>query len=150
MDSPTWRQGAHGEAQAQTAPRARTTRGNRALEERQAMKRTRYYYKRAIKRHYGGELRGLAHEQLNRQRGFLGTTLGPANKGRRLSDAERQAIEQRMRDDGRLRLALLEADWQRGNHAKIGSMASDAELSGDAAHRAIPLEGVETHLYAAK
>ena len=93
---------------------------------------------RAIKRHYGGELRGLAHEQLNRQRGFLGTTLGPANKGRRLSDAERQAIEQRMRDDGRLRLALLEADWQRGNHAKIGSMASDAELSGDAEHRAIP------------
>jgi hypothetical protein len=66
------------------------------------MRRTRHYYKRAIKRHYGGKLRGLAHEQLYRQRGFPGTTLGPANKGRRLSDDERQAIEQKMRDEGRL------------------------------------------------
>jgi hypothetical protein len=31
-----------------------------------------------------------------------GTTLGPANRGRRLDDAERRAIEQKMRDDGRL------------------------------------------------
>ena len=48
------------------------------------MKRTRYYYKRAIIRHYGGKLSGLA----DRQREFLGTTLGPANRGRRLSDVE--------------------------------------------------------------
>jgi hypothetical protein len=41
------------------------------------------YYKRVIKRHYGGELRGLAHAQLFRQRGLRGTTLGPANPGRR-------------------------------------------------------------------
>ena len=66
------------------------------------MKRSRYYYKRAIKRHYGGELRGLTHAQLFRQRGLRGTTLGPANRGRRLDAAERQAIEQRMRDEGRL------------------------------------------------
>ena len=52
------------------------------------MKRTRYYYKRAIIRHYGGKLSGLADAQLNRQREFLGTTLGPANRGRRLSDVE--------------------------------------------------------------
>jgi hypothetical protein len=31
-----------------------------------------------------------------------GITLGPANRGRRLDAAERQAIEQRMRDEGRL------------------------------------------------
>jgi hypothetical protein len=36
------------------------------------------YHKQAIRRHYGGELRGLAHRQLYRQRGLRGTTLGPA------------------------------------------------------------------------
>ena len=49
------------------------------------MKR-RQYYKRSIKRHYGGELAGLAHDQLFQQRGLRGTTLGPANRGRRLPD----------------------------------------------------------------
>jgi hypothetical protein len=34
--------------------------------------------------------------------GFHGIKLGPANRGRRLDDAERQAIEQKMRDEGRL------------------------------------------------
>jgi hypothetical protein len=52
------------------------------------MKR-RQYYKRMVKRHYGGELRGLAHSQLFSQRGLRGTTLGPANRGRRLDAAER-------------------------------------------------------------
>jgi hypothetical protein len=47
------------------------------------MKR-RQYYKRTVKRHYGGELAGLAHSQLFSQRGLRGTTLGPANRGRRL------------------------------------------------------------------
>ena len=60
------------------------------------------YHNRAVKRHCGGELRGLAHAQLFRQRGLLGTTLGPANRGRRLDAAERQAIEKKMRDEGRL------------------------------------------------
>jgi hypothetical protein len=50
------------------------------------MKR-RQYYKRAVKRHYGGELRGLAHNQLFAQRGLRGITLGPANRGRRLDAA---------------------------------------------------------------
>jgi hypothetical protein len=58
------------------------------------MKRGRYH-KRAIKRHYGGELRGFGAQQLFRQRGLKGTMLGPANPGRRLDAAERQAIEQR-------------------------------------------------------
>ena len=49
-----------------------------------------------------GELHGLAHSQVFRQRGLRGTTLGPANRGRRLDAAERQAIEQKMRDEGRL------------------------------------------------
>jgi hypothetical protein len=65
------------------------------------MKR-RQYYQRTVKRHYGGELRGLAHNQLFAQRGLRGTMLGPANRGRRLDVAERQAIEQKMRDDRRL------------------------------------------------
>ena len=45
---------------------------------------------------------GLAHNQLFQQRGLRGTTLGPANRGRRLDAAEREAIEQKMRDGGRL------------------------------------------------
>ena len=49
--------------------------GDRTLAE--TMKR-RQYYKRTIKRHYGGELAGLAHNQLFSQRGLRGTTLGPA------------------------------------------------------------------------
>jgi hypothetical protein len=47
-------------------------------------------------------LRGLAHAQLYRQRGLFGVKLGPANRGRRLDDAERQAIEQKLKDEGRL------------------------------------------------
>ena len=57
------------------------------------------YHKQVIKRHYGGEPRGLAHAQLFRQRGLRGTTLGPANRGRRLDAAECQAIEQKMREE---------------------------------------------------
>jgi hypothetical protein len=59
------------------------------------------YHKQAVKRHYGGELRG-SHSQLYRQRGLWGVKLGPANRGRRLDAAERRAIEQKMRDEGRL------------------------------------------------
>jgi hypothetical protein len=43
---------------------------------------------------------GLEHAQLFLQQGFRGTTLGPANGGRRLDAAECQAIEKRMRDEG--------------------------------------------------
>jgi hypothetical protein len=50
------------------------------------------YHNQAIKRHYGGVLRGLAHSQLFSQRGLRGTKLGPANPGRRLDTAERQAL----------------------------------------------------------
>ena len=45
---------------------------------------------------------GLEHAQLFRQRGFRGTTLGPANPGRRLDAAERQVVERKMWDEGRL------------------------------------------------
>jgi hypothetical protein len=58
--------------------------------------------KKRIKRHTSGVLRGLAHSQLFRPRGLYGVKLGPANRGRRLDTAERQAIEQKMRDEGRL------------------------------------------------
>jgi hypothetical protein len=40
--------------------------------------------------------------QLYRKRGLWGVKLGAANRGRRLDAAERQAIEQKMRDEGRL------------------------------------------------
>ena len=60
------------------------------------------YHHWAIKRHYGGELAGLAHSQLFSQRGLRGVKLGPANRGRRLNAVERQVIEQRMKDEGRL------------------------------------------------
>ena len=46
------------------------------------------YHQQTIRRHFGGELRGLAHSQLFSQRGLRGTTLGPANCGRRLDAAE--------------------------------------------------------------
>jgi hypothetical protein len=60
------------------------------------------YHNQAIKRHYSGALGGLSHSQLYRQRGLWGVKLGPANRDRRLDAAERQAIEQKMRDEGRL------------------------------------------------
>ena len=71
------------------------------MAESQSVKRRQYYH-RTVKRHYGGELRGLtALAQLFRQRGLRGTTLGPAHRGRRLDAVERQAIERKMRDEGR-------------------------------------------------
>jgi hypothetical protein len=69
------------------------------------MKR-REYHQQAVKRHYGGELRGLAHSQLFSQRGLRGAKFGPANRGCRLDAAERQAIEQKMQDEGRLWVSL--------------------------------------------
>ena len=69
--------------------------------------KSRGYHNQAVKRHFGGELCGLAHSQLYRQRGLSGVKLGPANHGRRLDAAERQAIEQKMRDEGRLWEAIL-------------------------------------------
>ena len=48
--------------------------------------------KKRIKRHTSGVLRGLAHSQLFRPRGLYGVKLGPANRGRRLDTAERQAL----------------------------------------------------------
>ena len=75
--------------------------GDCALAESQSVKRRQYYH-RTVKRHYGGELRGLAHSQLFNQRGLRGSKFGPANRGRRLDTAERQAVEQKMRDEGRL------------------------------------------------
>lgn len=47
-------------------------------------------------------LKGLAHTQLGRQRGLPGSKLGPANEGRRLSVVERQEIERRMKQEGKL------------------------------------------------
>jgi len=57
--------------------------------------KNRGYHEQAIKRHFSGELRGLAHNQLFQQRGLRGATLGPANRGRRL-DA---VVDQKVVDD---------------------------------------------------
>ena len=49
------------------------------------------------------DLRGLSHQQQGkRQRGFKGSKVGPASPGRRLSAAEREAIEVRMKAEGTL------------------------------------------------
>lgn len=39
---------------------------------------------------------------LTNQRGLKGSKLGPANDGRRLSDAERRKVEEQLRKDGKL------------------------------------------------
>lgn len=44
---------------------------------------------------------GLAPTMTN-QRGLKGTTLGPANGGRRLSAAERAAVVEQMRKEGKI------------------------------------------------
>jgi hypothetical protein len=68
-------------------------RGKRTLAETQPIKR-RQYHRRAVK-----SPRASA-AQLFRQRGLRGTTLGPANRGRRLDAVERQASERKMQDEG--------------------------------------------------
>jgi hypothetical protein len=60
------------------------------------------FHKRSIKRHSRGQLRGFGAQQLFRQGALKGTTLGPANAGRRLSGDERKAIEKRLRGEGLL------------------------------------------------
>jgi len=47
------------------------------------------------------QIRGLA-PQMKSARGLRGTTLGPANAGRKLSPEERAEIERKMRDEGKL------------------------------------------------
>jgi len=74
------------------------------------MKRRRYH-QRTIKRHYGGELRGLAHNQLFSQRGLRGTTLGPANRGRCLGATERQGDQTKNAGRG---AAVTAARWKKG------------------------------------
>jgi len=51
---------------------------------------------------FGHELRGLGGLQTTHIRALKGSTFGAANAGRKLSDAERQAIEDQMRRDGKL------------------------------------------------
>lgn len=51
---------------------------------------------------YGPALRGSSHQQVHRQRGLKGGTLGPAGKCRRLSREERKLVEDKMRAEGRL------------------------------------------------
>ena len=46
--------------------------------------------------------RGVSVQAHPRPRGLWGVKFGAANRGRRLDAAARQAIEQKMRDDGRL------------------------------------------------
>src|SRR5215472_11768522 len=45
---------------------------------------------------------------------------------------------------------LLETDRQRGDDAKIWRVTSDAELSSDAEHSAVPQERIEPHVNAAQ
>jgi hypothetical protein len=77
--------------------------------------------------------------------------LGPASNAsgsRRLASLSKQDARQRSgREACRCcRLALLETDWQRRNHAKIRRVASDA----DTEHHAFPRKCVEPHVNAAQ
>ena len=60
------------------------------------------YYNRRIDATYRAALKGFSHTQLKRQRGFKGTTLGPAGPVHKLADEERKAIEKKMRDEGKI------------------------------------------------
>jgi hypothetical protein len=60
----------------------------------------RKFHQRAIRQGVPAALRGLGHRILDKQRGLRGTTLGPADKGRRLSRVERAAVEQALRAAG--------------------------------------------------
>lgn len=51
---------------------------------------------------FGHELRGLGGLQTVHIRALKGSTFGAANAGRRLDPAERRAIEERMRQEGKL------------------------------------------------
>lgn len=51
---------------------------------------------------FGAALRGLGGLQTSHIRALKGSTFGAANKGRKLSAAERQAIEDQMRREGKL------------------------------------------------
>lgn len=52
---------------------------------------------------FGRDLRGLGGLQTTHIRALKGSKLGPANDGRRLSKAEREAIEQKMRQEGKIK-----------------------------------------------
>jgi hypothetical protein len=51
---------------------------------------------------FGRELRGLGGGSIVHIRAFPGASLGAASEGRKLSPAEREAIEAQMRRDGKL------------------------------------------------
>lgn len=60
------------------------------------------YYNRKVIAKYDYTLKGLSHTQLTKQRGFKGTKLGPAGFVHKLSREECKAIEQKMREEGKL------------------------------------------------
>jgi hypothetical protein len=51
---------------------------------------------------FGSDLRGLGGLQTSHIRALKGSTLGPANRGRRLSAEERRRVEEQMKKDGKL------------------------------------------------
>jgi hypothetical protein len=101
------------------------------------MKR-RQYYQRPVKRHYGGVLRGLAHNQLFSQRGLRGTTLGPANRGRRLDPVaaavphEQVAAPRRCQGDGSLGYPLFDRIWRSRMDVPKAAPAEPSRLLGTA------------------
>lgn len=51
---------------------------------------------------FGAGLQGYGAKQTTHVRALRGSTFGAASKGRRLTKAEREAIERQMRDEGKL------------------------------------------------
>jgi hypothetical protein len=65
-------------------------------------KKVKYYQEKILAETYNWELKGLSHRQLSVQRGLRGIKLGPVGPGRKLSEPERKAIEQKLREEGKL------------------------------------------------
>lgn len=66
-------------------------------------KPAKYHEQKVLADKYGRDLQGLGDHALARQRGLRGTKLGPANAGRRLSQGEVSAIEQKLRAEGKIK-----------------------------------------------
>jgi len=54
-------------------------------------------------RHRPAYLNGASHQQLNNPRGLKGGTYGPASKCRRVTGAEKAAIEKKLREAGTIK-----------------------------------------------
>ena len=60
------------------------------------------YWNAKVEAKYPANLKRLSHLPLDKMRGLRGGKLGPANSGKHLSKAERKAVEQKLRAEGKI------------------------------------------------